>query len=115
MEYLSILPATALGYYTFKYATLPTSKLRQKMPNLQIKRLQFFPVIRFQVFGRVIHLHHWFNFSVLLTYAAFANAGILDFTVTKGLMLGGIIQGLTLPRGHMRVISCKCSYCTSLN
>lgn len=115
VEHLSILPATALGYYTFKLATFPNSKLRKKLPNLKIKRLQLFPVIRFQAFGRVIHLHHWFNFSILLAYAAFANAGILDYTLAKGLMLGGIIQGLTLPKNHKRVISCRCSYCLSIN
>ena len=115
MDHLSILPATAVGYYTFKMATLPTSKWRKKMPNLKIKRIQFFPVIRIYMFGRIFHFHHWFNFSLLLAYAAFANAGFLDYTVTKGIMLGGIIQGLTLPKGHIGVISCKCSHCSTIN
>lgn len=74
------------------------------MPNLRVKRLQIFPVIRVQAFGRIFHLHHWFNFSVLLATTAFINAGILDTTIARGLMLGGIIQGLTLPKGRRTLI-----------
>lgn len=111
MEALSLIPATALGYLTCKATTHPTSRIRKKMPNLKVKRLQLFPILRIYVFGRFLHFHHWFNFSVVLATTAFINAGILDTTIARGLLLGGIIQGLTLPKGHKRVISCKCSHC----
>jgi hypothetical protein len=104
MEYLSLIPATALGYLTFKATTHPTSRIRRKMPNVKVKRLQIFPVVRFYIFGRVIHLHHWVAFSIILVLSAFISFGIFDYMFTKGLLLGGIIQGLTLPKGHKKII-----------
>ena len=104
MEHLSLIPATALGYLTFKATTHPTSRIRRKLPNIKTKRVQLFPVIRFYLFGRVIHLHHWINFSILLILSLFISNNFLDFTVTQGLLLGGIIQGLTLPKEHRKVV-----------
>lgn len=111
MEVLSIIPATALGYYTLKATTHPASRIRRNMPSLKLKRVQFFPVIRVHLFGKTIHFHHWFNFSILLATTAFINAGILDTTIARGLLLGGVIQGLTLPKGHKKVFFCKCPIC----
>lgn len=104
MEYLSLIPATALGYLTFKVTAHPASRIRRKLPNIKAGRVQIFPVLRVKIFGRVIHIHHWVSFSVLLILSFFITAGILDFIVTKGILLGGIIQGLTLPKEHRRVI-----------
>lgn len=111
MEVLSLLPATALGYATFRATTHPSSAIRRKMPNLKLKRLQLFPVISIRAFGKDIHLHHWFNLSVLLASTALFNAGFLETTLARGLLLGGVIQGLTLPKGHKKIFACKCSHC----
>src|SRR3989344_6643745 len=110
MEVLSIIPATALGYLTFKATTHPSSRIRRRMPNVKVKRLQLFPVIRIHMFGRVFHLHHWFNLSILLILSIFTSLGILDHLFTKGLLLGGIIQGLRLPKEHRRLIYKDFSY-----
>src|SRR5690349_18146154 len=104
MEYLSINPTTALGLLTFKTKTYPTSRKRKKLTNIKTNKVKVFPVIRFYMFGRVIHLHHWINFSILLILSIFITGNILDFMVTKGLLLGGIIQGLTLPHEHRRIV-----------
>lgn len=104
MEYLSIIPATALGFLTLKATTHPQSRIRKKLPNIKTRRVQVFPVIRFYFFGRVIHLHHWINFSILLVLSIFITGNILDYVVTKGLLLGGIIQGLTLPHEHRKIV-----------
>lgn len=104
MDFLSIVPATALGYLTFRVTTHPTAKIRRKMPNIKNNRVQIFPVLRFYMFGRVIHFHHWFNFSILLVFSIFATSGILDYMVTKGVLLGGILHGLSLPREHRTMI-----------
>lgn len=97
MEYLSLVPATALGYLTLKATTHPDARLRKKLPNIKIRRIQLFPVIRVHAFGRVFHFHHWFNFSILLALSGVTSFAILDHIFTRGLLLGGIIQGLTLP------------------
>lgn len=101
MDYLSIVPATAVGYYTFKAATHPNSKIRKRMPNIVIKkRVHIFPTLRIYMFGRVFHFHHWVNLSVILVASLFVSGGILGYLFTKGVLLGGILQGLRLPKGH---------------
>lgn len=104
MEYLSLIPATALGYLTSRMLTHPSSKIRRKMPNIKNNRVQIFPVIRIQLFGRVIHFHHWIYFSLILLVSFFVSMGIFNFIVTKGMLLGGIIHGLTLPKKHRKII-----------
>ncbi len=111
MEILSLVPTTALGYWTFKQTTHPNSKFRKKLPNLKYKRFQIFPVIKIDIFGRKLHFHHWMNFSILLAISGLTSIAFLDSFLTRGMLLGGIIQGLTLPRGHKRIFPCKCSNC----
>lgn len=103
MENLSIIPAVALGYLTLRVTTHPTSRIRKRLPNIKTKSVQVFPVIRFYFFGRVIHLHHWVNFSILLLLSLFLNAGFLDFTITQGILLGGVLHGLSLPKEHRKI------------
>lgn len=104
MEYLSLLPATVLGYLTFRATAHPSSRIRKKLPNVRVKRVQVFPVIRVFMFGRVFHFHHWFNFSLLLASSAFLSIAALDSLITRGILLGGVIHGLTLPKEHRRII-----------
>lgn len=104
MEYLSLIPATALGYLTFRVTTHPTARIRKKMPNIKAGRVQIFPVLRLKIFGRVIHLHHWVSFSVVLGLSFFISMGIVDYIVTKGILLGGIIHGLSVPKANRRII-----------
>lgn len=104
MEYLSLVPATALGYLTFRATTHPHSRIRRKLPDIKVKRIQVFPVIRMRLFGRWVHFHHWVNFSVLLALSGFTSIGLLDHTFIRGILLGGIIQGLTIPRPYRKFI-----------
>lgn len=104
MEYLSFIPAMALGYLTLRVTTHPTSRIRRRLPNIKTKRVQIFPVLRIKLFGRVIHFHHWVCFSVILALSFFVSIGIVDYIVTKGILLGGIIQGLTMPKEHRKII-----------
>ena len=104
MEILSLVPATALGYLTLKATTHPNARIRRRLPNLKVKRIQVFPVLRIHLFGRVFHLHHWLSFSILLGLSNVLPIAILEHTFTKGVLLGGIIQGLRLPQEHRKLI-----------
>lgn len=104
MEYLSLLPATAFGYLTFRATTHPKARIRKKLPNIRVKRVQVFPVLRVNIFGRVIHFHHWINLSILLALSGLTQIGILDHSIVRGILLGGIIQGLRLPKEHRKII-----------
>ena len=105
MEIIPFLPAAAAGYYTMRVVTHPTkSRIRRKMPKIAVKRLEVLPHIRIRVGDRVIHFHHWFNFSVLLVVSAFVTSAFLDSIYTRGFLTGGIVQGLLLKEGYGRRI-----------
>lgn len=104
MEYLSLIPATALGYLGSRMFTHPSSRIRKRMPNITTKRVQVFPVLRFRLFGRVVHLHHWIYFSIILIVSFFVSLGVVDYIVTKGVLIGAIVHGLTLPKKHRKII-----------
>ena len=104
MELLSLVPATALGYLTLRATTHPKARIRRKLPSFQYKRAMFFPVIRIRAFGRIFHLHHWMSFSLLLAISGPTSFGILDHSFTRGILLGGIIQGLTVPKEYRKII-----------
>lgn len=98
---VSLVSAAILGIFAFHFTTHPKSKVRQRLPAVRLKNLQIFPEIRIHVRGRIIHFHHWFNFSVLLIISIFVSSSILDAMFTRGFLLGGIIQGLLLPRRRL--------------
>lgn len=104
MEYLSLIPATALGYLASRTITHPTNRFRRKMPDIKTRRLQVFPVLRVKIFNRVIHLHHWIYFSIILLVSFFVSLGVVDYVVTKGVLLGAIIHGLTVPKPYRKII-----------
>lgn len=98
MDLLTFLPATFLGYKFFKVVSDDRrSTVAKQRPQIKIWRFQFSPNLRVFVKGRVIHMHHWINLSILLTFTFFLNMGFMDYMFTKGLMVGGILQGLTFP------------------
>src|SRR5688572_19916059 len=95
MEFLGYLPAAVAGYYAFHLTSHPKSKLRGKIPHVKVSRVQVSPSIRLYAFGRTIWMHHWLNLAILLAISIPLNIGLLDHSVMKGFMVGGILQGLT--------------------
>jgi hypothetical protein len=97
MPFLYALASALASYKIFSIFTHPNSKLWQRWPRLKFKRIDVFPSLRITIKGRVIHFHHWFNFSLLLCTSIFVSGGILDSWITRGALLGGIVQGLSIP------------------
>ena len=73
------------------------SRLYKRLPILKIRSFEFFPSIRIYVRGKVIHLHHWLGFSIILVVSIVLEGGFLDSAYTKGFLLGGIFQGVSMP------------------
>ncbi len=84
----------------------PRSKVQKKIPFLKLKWFQILPSIKIHVKGKIFHLHHWMHFSIIFLISVIVNNGVLSLPVTKGLLLGGIIQGLTFT-DWKRIISQK--------
>ncbi len=104
MDILSPLAATFLGFIGFNALTHDQSRFKKHLPNIIIGKIQIFPVLRIHLKGKTLHLHHWFNFSLILGYSLVASAGIFDHMITRGLLVGGILQGLSLPKEYRRLI-----------
>ncbi|OGY10234.1 MAG: hypothetical protein A3D26_02635 [Candidatus Blackburnbacteria bacterium RIFCSPHIGHO2_02_FULL_44_20] len=98
----TLIPAIISGYAAFYYLSHPHSKFSYKIPEIKItKRLQLSPAIRLFARGRVIHLHHWFNCTLLLLISIYVSGGLIDSTLFKGLMIGGMLQGLSFPQRRL--------------
>ena len=95
MEILSYLPAAVLGYLAFSLTKHPHGKIGKKLPEVKTGPVQISPSIKLHAFGRTIWMHHWLNLAILLAISIPVNWGLLDHSIAKGFMLGGILQGLT--------------------
>ena len=94
------LPAILIGVVIFYVLTHPKSpiwKRWQRVSFLKSTRVQLSPSIRIKYKNNIIHFHHWFNFSVLLLISMIFNVRLLDNNLTQGLLIGGVIQGLSDP------------------
>lgn len=96
-----LVPAVISGFTAFRYLTHPTSKAWYRIPEIKLhNRVHITPSVRLFTRTRVIHLHHWFYCSILLGVSIYASGGFIDSMVTKGLLVGGILQGLTMPEAR---------------
>ena len=68
-----------------------------RLPKVKYRRLELFPSIKIHISGRIVHLHHWFSFLIILTISVIIDKGILTSTLTQGFLAGGIVQGVGLP------------------
>jgi hypothetical protein len=97
MESLYPLISAIFGYKITDIFTNPKSKIWQHYPHVKIKRLELLPSLRITIKGRIIHFHHWFNFSILFGVSFFSSNVFFDSWVTRGVFLGIIAQGLATP------------------
>jgi hypothetical protein len=104
MEVIYTFITVITSYKIWSIFSHPNSKLWNRWPRIKIKWIQIFPSIRITVKGRVIHIHHWFHLSILLCISTFITGGILDSWITRGFLMGGIIQGLTNPSPTARKV-----------
>lgn len=88
------LLAAIVGFFIFYVLTSPRSAVHNRLPKFKIWRLQLFPTVRLSISGKIIHLHHWLGFSIILIVSIFIDSGILSYIFTKGVLSGGIVQGL---------------------
>jgi len=104
MQVFYTLISVLAGYNFCNLFTHPNSNIWKNYPRLKIKGLELLPSIRILIKGKIIHFHHWFNLTLLLCVSIFVTGGILDSWITRGALLGGIIQGLTTPSPNARKI-----------
>jgi hypothetical protein len=108
MQVIYALLSSIAGFLSLQYATTPGSRINRVLPHVRLKWVELMPSIRIIIKSRVIHVHHWLSFTILLCVSIFVTGGLLDSWLTRGFLMGGIIQGLRFPdRGILKKISQK--------
>lgn len=97
MNYLLFMISIILGFIFNRSLSKDGSKLNRKLPLIKIRFIQFCPSIKIHIGSRYIHVHHWLTYSIVLIVTLTLNAGVFDTLFSKGLLVGGILQGLTFP------------------
>lgn len=100
------LEAGLIGFATLSVVTHPRSFIWKRLTNKQfkLKKIQVFPSIRILRKDKIIHFHHWVNFSILLLISALTSNRFLDNNFTQGFLIGGVLQGLSLRGIHLKII-----------
>ncbi|MFV1917450.1 MAG: hypothetical protein ACC618_03160 [Patescibacteria group bacterium] len=98
MQTRIFLTASIIGYLLFYVLSHPNSTIHKKLPNIKIKWVQFLPSVTITISGKVIHIHHWLGFGLILMVSIFIESGILGSLFTKGILSGSIIQGIFTPK-----------------
>ncbi|GDX61776.1 hypothetical protein LBMAG33_0860 [Candidatus Levyibacteriota bacterium] len=83
------------GFLFFTLTSHPKSIVHKKLPNKQVKRISVFPHIKVHSKDRHLHLHHWFNFSILYAFLLAIKSIRKKNPFLHGLFLGSIVQGLS--------------------
>ena len=97
MNYLLPILSVAVGFITFNITSTPGSKFNRRVPTLKIKNVQLLPSVKITLKGKIIHLHHWLQFSILLFISVVITNGFLDSPIVRGFLVGGMAQGLKFP------------------
>jgi len=94
---LNFLIASLAGFITLKKLSDPKLTIQKTIPCLKLKWIELTPNVRIHVKGKVIHIHHWMQLSVIFIVTIFVDNGIFSLSLARGFIFGGMIQGFTFP------------------
>ncbi len=95
MNFFYFLSSVIFGYIFNRSLSRKGCIINKRLPNIKLKFLQISPNIKIHFRKHHLHIHHWLTYSVVLILTFYINAGFLDTIVSKGVLIGGIIQGFT--------------------
>ncbi len=86
----------SVGFFLFWLTSHPTrSPLRRRLPNKKVKNVELLPEIRISRKNTSYHFHHWLNIGSIYLFLYWKKRGWWRNKFFNGLMLGGILQGLS--------------------
>ena len=91
---MELLIGSLVSFSVLHYTSHPKSRVHKRIPMKKLFNVQLSPHINFSIKRRVIHFHHWMIFSPIYVVAQTGDHGIMSAAVIKGMLIGGIIQGL---------------------
>lgn len=96
-----------IGYHISNLISKPESRVNKKLPRIKIKNIELLPSLKIEIKGRIIHFHHWFNFTILLCISIFVTDSFLSSWIARGFLIGGTFQGLRFPDRNIFQINRK--------
>jgi hypothetical protein len=97
MDYIIFTFSLLLSYQFNNSLSKKGHRINKRLPSIKIKFLQLSPNIKIHFKNRSIHIHHWLTYSVMLIIAFTLNTGIFESFLSRGYLVGGILQGLSFP------------------
>jgi hypothetical protein len=97
MDYAIFTLSLFLGYLFNNSLSKSGRRINKKLPFITIKFLQLSPNVKIHFKNKSIHLHHWLTYSVILIITFTLNTGIFESLISRGYLIGGILQGLSFP------------------
>ena len=91
---MELIVGSLVSFSVLHYTTHPRSRVNKRIPSLKLFNFQVAPRINLAFKQRVIHLHHWLLLSPLFAFSQTGDHGLMSAGVIKGVLIGGIIQGL---------------------
>lgn len=92
---LRLLLGGFIGYSFFEATSDPKSPLNKKIPEERIKNIEILPSLEIISKKKMYHFHHWMDLSILYLLYIGLRRKLLKSKILNGIMLGGILQGMT--------------------
>ena len=94
---VAFILSVVFGYKFNISLTKQGGKINKKLPNIKIKYFQLCPIVSIHLKNKIIRIHHWFAYSIILIITLTVNPGFLGSVFTSGYLVGAIFQGLSFP------------------
>lgn len=92
---LKVLLGGFIGFSLFEVASNPKFPVNRKIPKERIKNLAILPNLEIISKKKMYHFHHWIDLSILYLLYIGLRRRLLKSKILNGIMLGGILQGIT--------------------
>jgi hypothetical protein len=84
-----------LGFALFWLSSHPESPVKKRLPERNIKNVDYIPNVKIRGRESHYHVHHWMILSSIYAVTTLLKRRVLKSSILHGFLLGGIIQGLT--------------------
>jgi len=95
MEVAQGILGISFGYSLWLLLSHPSKFLKNKLPEIKLKSVQFLPNFRIKIKQKLFHIHHWIFLILILGILIYTTNSFTQLLLLKGFILGGAIQGIT--------------------
>ncbi len=76
----------------------------QYMPKVRLWSIEIFPSLRIHFRAKVLHVHHWFFYPVILIISVLIESGFLTSVPVRGYLTGAILKEFFFPSRKRSVV-----------